>query len=80
MQRGRATTTCMRPAILADLRFAGGEYKLPNLIWKLKRLRHLFLPLSIQVIGGDKLEASASPAFIMLWRLCFRGGNERKAI
>ncbi|XP_057772149.1 probable disease resistance protein At1g58602 [Salvia miltiorrhiza] len=29
--------------------------KLPNVIWKMKRLKHLFLPSMMEVIGGEKL-------------------------
>lgn len=29
--------------------------RLPNEIWKMKKLKHLFLPLRIEVIGGEKL-------------------------
>ncbi|KAG6431716.1 hypothetical protein SASPL_109799 [Salvia splendens] len=38
-----------------DLRVSD-DIKLPNVIWKMKRLKHLFLDNGIEVIGGEKLK------------------------
>ncbi|KAH6795115.1 hypothetical protein C2S52_005592 [Perilla frutescens var. hirtella] len=43
--------------------------KLPNLIWKMKRLRHLFLPDQMEVIGGDKLRLDGLDELETLWNV-----------